>query len=29
MRLRISYQTGGVPVLEQSELSGFDENAFD
>lgn len=29
MRLRISYNVDGNPVLEQSEVSGFDEDAFD
>ncbi|XP_055681469.1 AP-1 complex subunit gamma-1 isoform X3 [Lutzomyia longipalpis] len=29
MRLRISYTTDGNPVLEQTEVSGFPEDAFD
>ncbi|XP_059618956.1 AP-1 complex subunit gamma-1 isoform X2 [Phlebotomus argentipes] len=29
MRLRISYTTDGNPVLEQTEISGFPEEAFD
>lgn len=29
MRLRISYQMDGVPVLEQTEVSGFNEDAFE
>uniref|UniRef100_A0A1L8DVQ8 AP-1 complex subunit gamma n=1 Tax=Nyssomyia neivai TaxID=330878 RepID=A0A1L8DVQ8_9DIPT len=29
MRLRISYTTDGNPVLEQTEVSGFQEDAFD
>lgn len=29
MRLRISYQADGQPVLEQTEVSGFPDNAFD
>lgn len=29
MRLRISYQTNGQQVLEETEVRGFPDNAFD
>lgn len=29
MRLRISYQVDAQQVLEQTEVSGFPDNAFD
>ena len=29
MRLRISYHSDGNPILEQTEVSGFPDDAFD